>query len=65
MKGLFFFVILPVMVLGFLDIILTILVAIKTYLYNREIDIIRRDFLDNPIELIGENGKIYYVGYKK
>lgn len=42
-----------------------ILWAIDNFIQDRKLIKLRREFVDNPVELIGDNGKIYYVGYKK
>ena len=37
----------------------------KKYITDREIERIRRDFLDDPVEMMNDRGEVFWVGYHK
>lgn len=37
----------------------------RKYITDREIERIRRDFLDDPVEMTNDRGEIFWVGYHK
>lgn len=69
MKYVVFLIVIPVMAVGFVEFILvsieTISCVIDRHKRQREIETIRRDFLNNPVEMVSDKGKVFWVGYKK
>ena len=69
MKYAVFLIIIPIMFVGFVEFSLVTIEAISSVITRwrkqRKIDAIRRDFLDNPVEMVNDRGEVFWVGYKK
>lgn len=68
MSRIFFTICSIILMWGFIElcwlIFENIFVAIDNFIQDRRLIELRGEFVDNPVELIGDNGKIYYIGYK-
>jgi len=62
-------IVIPIMFVGFVEFILvaieTISSVINRHKRQKEIETIRRDFLNNPVEMVSDKGKVFWIGYKK
>jgi len=69
MKYIVLFIAFPIMAVGLVEFLLLICGAICDSIIGwkrrREHLRIRRDFLDNPVEMTNDRGEVFWVGYKK